>query len=48
MVEVGIARLDRNVEILPHSDSIILGIKPSLMRFFVRPTEAVALFVEIV
>eukprot|EP00979_Chaetoceros_neogracilis_P011124 scaffold2695_cov256-Chaetoceros_neogracile.AAC.6 len=46
VVEVGIARLDRNVEILPPSDSIILGTKPSLMRHFVRPMEAVALCVE--
>jgi midasin (ATPase involved in ribosome maturation) len=46
VVRVGIARLDRNVGILPPSDSIILGSEPSLLRNLVRPMEAVALCVQ--
>ena len=45
-VQVGIASLDSNVNILPPSDSIILGEEPSLLRHLARPMEAVSLCIE--
>jgi len=45
-VQIGLATLERNIDVLPPSDSIILGEEPSLLRHLVRPMEAVALCVQ--
>ena len=45
-VNIGIARLAKNVNILPPSDSIIIGEEPSFLRHLVRPMEAVSLCIQ--
>lgn len=45
-IGIGIAMIERNVDVLPPSDSIILGNEGSIHRKLLRPMEAIGLCVE--